>query len=649
MKLFPVNCCIAVLAAVCHSVAADQVEEVVVTATLFSQNAEALNHPVNVLSGDALKNAASATLGETLKNELGVSSSSFGPGVGLPVIRGQSDNRVKVMQDSVGSMDASSASPDHAITLEPLLATKIEVLRGPAALRYGSGAIGGVVNVLDNRIPSEQPDNGLEGGVELRHGSVNNETVGVGSATVGFGNVALHVDAMQRDSDEMKIPGMAQTNPAASDNSSQGVVANTDTNASSQTLGVSYIGESGFIGLSTNSLDNNYGVPPDSAELVRIDLHQRRYDIKGELNSPLNYIEKISGHLGHNDYAHSEIEDGEPGTRFTNQAFEGRLEALHAPIANWHGQFGLQLAQSTFAAVGEEAFIPKSDIHTTGLFIAEEYATGDWRYELGARADAQSIAPDSAARLRHNSSNFSTSANWEFIEQQQLRFGLSQSQRAPSIEELLANGPHPATGSFLLGDAKLKNETSLNMELGYKGQWDRWHGSLNIYRNQVTHFIFADNLNTEIEDLTVYQYTQADATFEGYEVEVKYVIADTWQARVFADQVRAKLNSGTDLPRITPARLGGAVEYHGTHWGGGISSLRAAKQNHPGAFETPTAGSNRLDANLDYEFSKLKTQYTVFIKLTNILNAEIRNPTSYLRDVAPEAGRNIQAGVRLRF
>jgi len=663
MKSFSKHYLAVVIAAACPFVSAlaDSIDtdEVVVTASPLVKNIESVNKPVNLLSGDDLKNASAATLGETLNGQLGVSSASFGPGVGLPIIRGQSDNRVKVMQDSVGSMDASTASPDHAVTLEPLLATKIEVLRGPAALRYGSGAIGGVVNVLDNRIPSELPEN-IFGGVELRNSSVNDETVGVASLNAAAGNFAFHLDGVKRDSDDMEIPGYAEKNPEDLSTVTKGIVQNTDAESKSGTFGVSYIDDKDFIGISLNKLDNNYGVPPDGDELVRIDMHQTRYDLKGEINNPFNSVQKISAHIGHADYEHTEIENGEPGTKFTNDAYEGRVELIHNPVELfnqvWNGAVGLQVAQSTFAALGEEAFIPKSDIRSMGIFIVEETKHNNWTYELGARADSQKITPDSEpdsgpsnGSIQHESINLSAATTWHFTQDQQFSLGVAQSQRAPSVEELLANGPHPATGSFLIGDENLNEEVSTNIELGYHWHHDNFQLSTNIFYNHIKDFIFTENLNDIIDELDAYAYTQAKATFKGFETELKIPFAQFWNLRVFTDQVRATLDDGGDLPRITPMRFGSSLDVEFNQWRANLSAVHSAKQNHPGDNEEETGSYNRLDARLDYSFKNGDTNYTLFLKANNLTNEEIRNASSYLRDIAPEAGRNIQAGIRVNF
>ena len=663
MKTFPKHYLAVVLAATCSVTCADEIEEVVVTASPFAKSIEAVNKPVNLLSGHDLKNASAATLGETLNGQLGVSSASFGPGVGLPIIRGQSDNRVKVMQDSVGSMDASAASPDHAVTLEPLLASKIEVLRGPAALRYGSGAIGGVVNVLDNRIPSTLPKSitggvkALSGGAELRNSSANDETAGVGSLTAAAGDFAFHIDGVKRASGDMNIPGYAEKTPQDLATASKGFIPNTDAESTSGTLGASYISGKDFIGMSVNTLDNNYGVPPenngDGDEQVRIDMHQTRYDIKGELNNPFEGFQKISTRIGHNDYEHTEMENGEAGTKFTNNAYEGRIELIHNALdfltLEWNGALGVQAAQSTFAAIGEEAFIPKSDISSLGFFIVEETKSGNWTYEIGARGDTQKIAPKGGSSISHESLNLSATTTWHFTQDQQFSAGIAQSQRAPSIEELFANGPHPATGSYLIGDENLNEETSTNVDLGY-----HWHGekiqfSSNLFYNQVSDFIYAENLNEIINDLNGYQYTQANATFRGFETELKIQFHPLWNMRVFSDSVRATLDNGDDLPRITPARFGSSLDFNVNQWSANISATHAAKQKHPGHDESATDSYNRLDARVDYTLKNAGADYTLFAKATNLTDAEIRNASSYLRDIAPEAGRSLQLGVRVKF
>jgi len=629
---------------------ATDVEELLVTASPLAKSRDAINQAVASLSATQLRERASATLGDTLNGLPGVSSASFGPGVGLPIIRGQSDNRVKVMQDSIGTMDASAASPDHAVTAEALLASRIEVLRGPAALRYGSGAIGGVVNVLDNRIPEQLPDD-LEGGVELRYGSVNDETAAVASVTGAAGDFAWHLDGVSRSNGDLAIPGRAARDPAYAEQTSQGYIANTDAQAHSESAGLSYIGDSGFLGLALSQEANNYGIPldPAEAEPVRIDMQQTRIDLKGRVLNPADMIEKVDLRIAHNDYQHTELEDGSPGTRFTNDAWEGRVEVLHEPLGEWQGALGVQLASREFAALGEEAFIPRSNIGNQGIFIVEERQIDAWRVELGARTERQQIVPEQSTSLNHTSNSFSGSASWHFSPNQRASLSLAQSQRAPSVEELLADGPHPATGAYLLGDASLNNETSHNLELGYHWHSGRLQTSVNGYYNDIGDFIYARATGAERDSLAEYRYSQADASFKGVEIETKIRLVEGLSLRLFGDSVNARLADGSYVPRIPPRRYGSELRYALERWSASLSASHAARQNHPGTGEAATASYSRLDANLSYHWDAGDNSYLLFLKASNLTNREIRNAASFLRDLAPEAGRNVQLGLRLSF
>lgn len=632
-------------AAIAEEVTADA-DEVLVTGSPLGRTTETFTRPANLLAGDALKDAAGANLGETLSNEAGLASASFGPGVGLPIIRGQTDNRVKVMQDSISSMDASSASPDHAITLEPLLATRIEVLRGPAALRYGSGAVGGVVNVLNDRIPESSPK-GFEGALETRFNSANDEAAGILKLKGGGDNFALYADGVSRTSNNLRIPGNSAIDPETALSNSKGYIANTNADYKEGTLGGSYLMDDGFIGLSINHLTNNYGVPPSEDALVRIDMKQTREDMKGEWRNLNDGIEKVSFRLGHNDYEHTEMEDGQPGTQFTNKAYEGRAELVHSRWGNWQGAVGLQAASSDFAAIGEEAFIPASRIQNQGVFWLEEADFDPITLELGVRGEHQSIAPEGHAERRDTAINLSSSLSWKLDDHQKLSASLARSERAPSVEELFSNGPHPATASFLVGDEKLNKETSLNTELGYHWHDDAIEFSTSLFYNKIADYIYANNMQEEAEEgLTLYHYQQADAAFVGGELEFHYKANDQWTLGLVADSVRAKLDSGEDLPRIPSFRWGGSVEFEQGQFQAGLNLRISADQKHAGPYELATAGYSRLDANISYHISEATRLY---LKGNNLLNEEIRNATSYLRAIAPEAGRNWTIGLEQQF
>lgn len=630
-----------------------ELNEVVVSASPLEEDAAGINQAVSVLSGEELLKKAAATIGESLKDEPGVSNSGFGPGVGKPVIRGQSDGRVKVMQDSLGTLDASTSSGDHGIAIEALVAERIEVLRGPATLRYGNGAIGGIVNVIDNRIPDKVPEK-LRGAVEARHNTANDQNSNVFLLEGGQGSWAWHLDGMYRDSNNMEIDGYAKkTEPGESPpaNNTHGYIANTDTQAHSATGGLSWVGEDGFVGLAVSRLENVYGIPPaDEPEEVRIDMDQTRVDLKGEWANVLPGFELGRFRIGYNDYEHVEIEGGAKGTKFTNEAFEGRIELVHEEIAGWTGAIGTQLEDRQFAAIGEEAFIPKSDIRQGGIFWTGETQLGDWSYELGLRLDRQTIDPQHDSQISHNTQSLSAATLWQVTDEQSLSFALTRAQRAPAVEELLSNGPHHASESFDLGDLNLDEETSHNFEIGY-----RYEGPVdlrvNLFYNLIDDFIFKKNTGIADVDsgLSIYQFQQEDATFRGIETSLGIPLNDSWQVELFSDYVRAKLDNSGDVPRIPPLRYGVGVDYTAYSWNTGLRLTQANEQSHAGEYENDTDRYTRLDAHLHYHIDTASGEWLLFVKGNNLLDEEIRNSTSYLRDTAPESAMSLELGARFSF
>jgi len=672
------------------------IEEIIVSASPLQKNHSENTRPASVLSGDALRQQAAATLGETLKGQLGVSSASFGPGVGTPVIRGQQGNRVKVMQDNLDTLDAASSSADHANATEALLAERIEVLRGPQTLRYGSGAIGGVINVIDNRIPNQVPKE-LGGAIEVRHNSVNQENATVFKLDGGTGQLAWHLDGLYRNSDNVDIPGYADIHgDEHPEDTSYGFIDNSDAESKSLTGGMSWVGEDSFIGFSISRLENNYGIPAGAHgheeedehhdddddddhddhddddhdeeghhdEVVRIDMIQNRYDIKGEWQNLSPAIEKVLLRMAYVDYQHKELEGSEVGTVFDSEAFEGRLELVHQPLFNnkLNGAIGFQLSDTDFSAVGEEAFIPASQTTSTGAFLIEEWQQDNWSLEAGLRFEHQSINPEgSSPSVDHNTHSVSLAGQYRINDQQRLNLVVSQAQRAPSVEELYADGVHVATSSYERGNANLKAETSHNIELGYSYHMSMGKSVLeldiNVFYNDIADFIYRRNTDQTLEDTALYQYSAEDATFKGMEAQLTLPIANInghqWDVQLFADAVRAELVNGQDVPRIPAKRLGVKFDYHGQWFDQPLDAqlrlVRAAKQNHAGFNEEETEGYTRLEAQVNYRLDLNQGDLLLFMRGNNLLDKDIRNSSSFLREIAPEAGRSISVGARYSF
>lgn len=441
--------------------------------------------PVSVLSGEQLRDRQASTLGETLKNEVGVHSSYYGPVSSSPIIRGLEGPRVLIAQNGLDAGDASRVGPDHAVATEASTARQIEILRGPATLFYGSGAIGGVVNVVDDRVPQ-----GLDtyGEWRLEQDSVADDQLvsASGNAALdlnGEGNVAIHLDGFWRESDDYKIPGPAELETHAEHE--EGVdaehdedrLANSAAQAQGFNLGTSYILDAGYVGLSYGHLEREYGIPGHGHEGeavdVYADLKQDRVQLLSELSLDDEWFSAINTRFGFTDYEHSEIENGAIGTTFNNESQEARIDLFHHPIAQWSGALSLHYKHADFSALGEEAFTPPSDTSAVAIALMEERHFGDVLVQLGARIEQVTIAADnlqvdlnehhhddehegeqlSVFSIDQESTPFSASAGlvWDFTPGYNIAFSYTHAQRSPSAAELLSFGPHIGSGLYEVG------------------------------------------------------------------------------------------------------------------------------------------------------------------------------------------------------
>lgn len=676
------------------SVAADQVaphqhalEEVLVSAAGLRQRGD-VSQATSVLAGDDLLAAGAATLGETLQSTPGVSSASFGPGVGSPVIRGQSGNRVKVLSNSTGMADASAVSADHANAVEPLLAEKIEIIRGPATLLYGNGAIGGVVNIIDNRIPTRRaPD--TTGAIEQRHDTNADQNTTVAKIDTGAGDWALHVGGVYRERNDVRIDGAAVRESGHHDEdeaeheepSVTGYIPNTAALNKSLTIGNSWVTDSGYAGIAVNRFENRYGIPPgahpheegeeheeEGEENLLIDMKQTRVDAKTGWTLQQDFWNGIEVQLGYSDYEHSEIENGATGTRFTNDALETRIEATHHFSDAWHGVVGFQGSSREFAAVGEEAFMPETDGNTAGIFTVQTYKQGAWTFDAGLRAERSRLKPEGDCDRDDTSVSASVGSVWRFLHATDMTLSLSQSQRSPSLEEYFSNVDtqacaaktldqlpvaHVASQRIEIGDPELDNETASNVEWGIRQRHGRITGSFSVFYNDVHDFIYLDDSNTFVDETQVAFYRQQAAVFKGAEFEITWHSSTKdvahWELGLFGDAVRAEFNEGDWVPRTPPQRLGAEIGFVAALWSARLRWTEAADQNRAAANETTTDGYSLVTLYADYHLPVAEDELTLFIKGNNLLDEEIRLSTSYIRDLAPDAGRGIEAGVRYLF
>lgn len=654
-----------------------ELEPVIVTSPLQLKLSESAM-PVTVLSDDELRIKTGHSIGETLKNELGISSQSFGPGVGTPVIRGQAGPRVRVLQNGIGANDMSAISPDHATSVEPILAERIEVLRGPATLLYGSGAIGGVVNVIDNRIPDQMFDKIVGAALEQRFDSTSDETSTAMKVEGGQGNIAYHIDGFYRHRNNLDIGGRGidVTNVAITDPSLDvvdnpyGFLNNTGAEAISGSAGLSWIDDFGFAGASINNINNNYGIAPDGTgeEIVQIAMRQNKYDFKSEWNNPFNFAKSIKTRLGYTDYQHTEIANGEPGAFFTNQAYEGRLEINHQDIGPLRGVLGFQAQSSDFNAIEKltgDSIVPRSDITSYGVFGVESFDIGSITYQLGARVEQTDIRPNGMSGLSFTPVSASVSALWKLDYRNSLNLAITRSSRAPQVQELLSNGFHDATRSFEIGSLGLKEEISYNLDIGYRFKTDWLRAEFDLFHNWASDYIYqqrrGDYVDEEGSDLCAPDCTipvvvsnQNEATFKGYEAKLIFPVMENQygllELTLLSDYTRGEFNSGGNVPRMPPLRYGLQLDYNQDKLSSYLRFVRADDQPYAGDFETTTAGYFLLNVGVNYQVKAYQdAKLMVFAKGNNLLDQNIRNSTSYLRNFAPEPGIGAEVGFRLSY
>lgn len=644
-----------------------EVDQLVVTAAPFVISQDALTANIDILDRRQIDAAPPAGLGDVLSGLPGVRSSFFGPGASRPVIRGLSGPRVLVLTNGVGLIDASTLSPDHQVASDPAEAERIEVLRGPSALAYGGSGIGGVVNVIDGRIPIRKPQSGFAGRFASSVSSVDDGYALSGAVDAAAGPVVLHLDAAKRQSEDYAVPVHPESarqlasegEPAPPKGGTK--VANSGVDLKALGAGLSFVGERGFAGFSVKRTRTTYGVPGHAhehedgeehhqgEESVLIDLEQTRYDARAEreLDGPFERLRLTAGYA---DYEHVEVEAGATGTTFTSSGYELRGELVQRERDGWQGAIGVQGLKRDFDAIGEEALVPRTTISELGAFALQRLDRGHWGLDGGLRIDRRKL--DSLAG-EADFTNVSVSAGvfYRPAEPWFLGLSLSRNGRAPTEMELFAYGPHVGTRSFEIGDQSLDSEVvrSLEATLHYKGQ--RLSSDVHIFAARYDSFIDQRPSGQEIDGLPVYRYEQTKADFHGFEVELTYDLWKEAQRGLRLEAAADYVAGDTDLgppARIPPWSVTGRVVLTQPRWSGSLEVRHVAKQDEVATFELPTDG---------YTFVNLRAsatpfgdrRVTLFAEARNLTNVEAREHASFLKDLVPLPGRNLRAGLSYRF
>ena len=636
------------------------------------------------------------TIGDALADELGVYSNQYGSGSSRPVIRGQDGPRVKVLQHASETADVSTLSPDHAVTVDPILAKQVEVIRGPSTLLYGAGTVGGLVNVTDQKIPTQMPEDGLEGTVGLRYNSGSDEKLVSAGVTAGIGeNFALRVEGSKRNANDYIAPDYFHEHDDELEKERR--VGNTFAEGQTVNIGGSWIHDRGFVGLSYSNRQDQYGLPGHSHEYHGcvlhgdhfhgcptpdpdapaheehggpwVDLKSERYEVRTELEQPFAGVEKLRVHASMTDYEHDELEENEVISNFKSKGYDGRLELVHVPVAGWEGVIGTQISQQKINLAasehdhhedgdeddeehhvhGSSVVMPDTKTDKFSLFALEHKQLGDVHVELGARVDHQKVKVDSDQKDYSGTGvSASAAANWEFAPNYKLSVVGSHQQRLPLAQELYADGLHFATNTYELGNPDLDKETSNNLELGLHYEGDKLDYHVHVYHNWFDDYIYGETV-AQKGNLRGVQYTQDKARFYGTEAQAGYQINDMYKLSVFGDYVRGKIE-GENAPRVPAGRLGTKVEADfADGWSGLAEYYHVFNQDKIASYEDETQGYNMVNVGLSYANSLADNNaYRVYFKANNLLDDQVYSHTSFLSNI-PQVGRNFTVGVQYDF
>jgi iron complex outermembrane receptor protein len=667
------------------------IDEIVVTGSPLPRKASQLAGAVSTLTAEQLFQKQQPTIGETLRYMPGVSATYFGPGASRPILRGLGGSRVQMLIDQLAVPDASATSNDHAVTIDTLGVEKIEILRGPATLRFGPNAVGGVVNTIEHRVPKKSIGKALKGSVELRGSSVNG---GFGGAAVLTGEVDKLVYRLKGfgfTAGDVSIPGYAESKQFREQEEAEageegeegekeeafGSIPNSQVEYTGFNVGASWVDDKFFAGAAVSNFQTNYGVifheaghdhghgggDEDGEEPpVLIDMNSWALDFAAGITDPFEGLHSAEARLRLVDYEHFESEGSFIATTFKKKAYDLRVEAVHERLGILEGAVGFQSSFSDFKVSGEEGFLPNTYSSVNSIFVIEEIDLAPVTFEVGGRFDYASVASGGggafgpALTRDFPLGSVSTGLIYDFMDTQFVSLDASWSMRAPSYEELYARGVHVATGFFEIGDPDLNTENAVGLNIGYAGLFSIVDWSINVFYNRFWNFTYLEGTGVERDEIEIGRFIATSAQLAGGELEVAVHLLEDGPHRLHligrADGVYAQnLETNQPLPRMPPVRFGGSVVYEYQSFRAELDILRAAKQDRVPQGEFATAGYTMLDLGFDYELDMLDLPVTplLFFRMTNLLNEEARASESFLRDRAPLPGRNFTGGVRITF
>lgn len=671
-------------------------EKINVTADPLGRTLGGVSQPVDILSEEDIRQHQSASIGELLSDSAGVHSASFGAAVGRPVIRGLGGARVKVMQNGIDSLDAGQISADHAVAVDSQNAHQIEILRGPAALIYGSEAVGGAVNVVDNRIPMNEGENQTSVGVEVSSGDEGKVISASNLHT--FGNLTTSASVSARSTENYNIPH-GDSDEAATEAHDETKLDNSDVEQKNASIGFAYHFNKLTFGLALSRMEHKFGLPGHSDHEVlpgeeeegeaRVDLQQTRlegqavYTFSQNNNENIFSLSDMTAKFAWVDYQHTEgheedhadeapiVGDEHDGlTEFKRKAIESRFHVNYQMLNDHKGVVGLQLNQSDFSAQGEEAIVPSTQLAQVGVFALHSMPLSkNLSFDLAmrlennmydvatAKLDTVQLAKCGLTVNDFSSQEFNNASISAGFNQQldglQVKTNLTRVSRAPATQELYSCGAHESTLTFEIGNPNLTNEESFGVDFGLQKKLTDWQFNVAIFVNKMNDFIYLQALGNQIDGLDAQAYQQQDATLQGYEASVIYEAIERVSIELFSDQTVAKFNSGVAegqyVPRIPAQRIGIELAYQQAFWGAKIRNTRYLTQDRLAFNETETQGFDLLSFSAEYTFPSRNGELLVYTSMQNLLDKEVRYHTSFVKDEVLQPGRNVRLGVRYNY